>query len=155
MKLENQVVSLDLAKRLKELGVRQESLFYFKKEWYDPNPPFRQADIRWVLRCSYQEMSGQTVKVDEHIPAYTVAELGEMLPEFINEDGFSKRLAQYTAPYFEDITPPRVNFNLYYQFENEKHRSQPEKYKNHVHARHEADARAKLLIYLLENNLIK
>ena len=29
MKLENQVVSLEIAKSLKELGVKQESLFYW------------------------------------------------------------------------------------------------------------------------------
>ena len=29
MKLEDQVVSLELAKKLKELGVKQESLFYW------------------------------------------------------------------------------------------------------------------------------
>lgn len=32
MKLEQQVVSLELAKKLKELGVKQESLFYWKTD---------------------------------------------------------------------------------------------------------------------------
>lgn len=35
MKLENQVVSLDIAKRLKELGVKQESLFWYANFYRD------------------------------------------------------------------------------------------------------------------------
>jgi hypothetical protein len=38
MKLENQVCSLDLAKRLKELGVKQDS--YFKWEQWPGNHPW-------------------------------------------------------------------------------------------------------------------
>lgn len=42
MKLENQVCSLDLSKQLKELGIKQKSLFYWIKEeepyiWYNSN----------------------------------------------------------------------------------------------------------------------
>lgn len=33
MKLESQVVSLELAKKLKELGVKQESLFQWRLIW--------------------------------------------------------------------------------------------------------------------------
>lgn len=63
MKLEDQLVSLDLAKRMKELGFEQESLYRWDKKahgWYLANADF--------------QMYGS-----ESIAAYTTAELGEML----------------------------------------------------------------------------
>jgi hypothetical protein len=71
MKLEHQVCSLDLAKRLKELGVRQESEFYWRK--------IREGD--WMLVSAYETI-GQHHPEVEHVRAFTVAELGEMLPSF-------------------------------------------------------------------------
>lgn len=64
MKLSDQVCSLDLAKRLKELGVKQDSLFYWfecpvKNEWIIGNP-----NRDW-----------------ENYSAFTVAELGKLLPD--------------------------------------------------------------------------
>jgi hypothetical protein len=72
MKLEQQVTSLELSKRLKELGVRQESLFYFfgnKAELeamrgYGGPEILLEGDYSWAVRVS----------------AFTVAEIGEMLP---------------------------------------------------------------------------
>lgn len=65
MKLEHQVCSLDLAKKLKELGVKQSSIFYWIKEhepyvWYNSsNYPMN------TLKFFYS--------------AFTVAELGELI----------------------------------------------------------------------------
>jgi hypothetical protein len=66
MKLEEQVVSLELARRLKELGVKQESAFY----WYDGEMLFSRSPL------------GQAHTYNETITfsAFTVAELGEILP---------------------------------------------------------------------------
>ncbi len=64
MTLEQQVVSLDLAKRMKELGFKQES--YFSHDL-----------TRRIITTSSYTNSHPTIK---SIPAYTVAELGEMLP---------------------------------------------------------------------------
>jgi hypothetical protein len=77
MLLEYQVVSLELAKKLKELGVKQESLFY----WVHANGD---GIGSW----------DQTIPIISYIPkienyhltiasAFTVAELGEMLPNGI------------------------------------------------------------------------
>lgn len=67
MKLESQVVSLGLAKKLKELDVKQDSFCY------------------WLHR----EMSSETKLVFQSnyypkdcVSAFTVAELGEMLPNW-------------------------------------------------------------------------
>ena len=71
MKLENQVVSLELSKQLKELGFEQDSLYYHLY-----------GDVKSEIR-SIENLSN----TDEHwvhlvdkCSAYTVAELGKMLP---------------------------------------------------------------------------
>jgi hypothetical protein len=71
MKLQEQVCRLQLAKKLKELGVKQDSLFYWSTQ---DNKTFF---------LDYPE----TYPVDAHYPrpeiicsAFTVAELGEFLP---------------------------------------------------------------------------
>ncbi len=76
MSLEEQVCSLDLAKRLKELGVKQESTFYWKHNTESPTGKF---DERVLTHY------GQPYRVNStyHVSAFTVAELGEMLPEEI------------------------------------------------------------------------
>ena len=80
MKLEDQVCSLDLAKRLKELGVKQESAFY----WF----PFGGGVHKWQLTKKILDMDAlrgwrsyeKNNKDFSFYAAFTVAELGEMLP---------------------------------------------------------------------------
>lgn len=82
MKLEEQVCSLELAKRLKELGVKQNALWGWVKpaktrEWrieptglyFNENHIIRQG---WVGKHVYD--------------AFTVGELGEMLPTEDKQD---------------------------------------------------------------------
>jgi hypothetical protein len=66
MPLEQQVCSHELAKRLAELGVRQESVFW----WVDRRLRYTGG------RASHAPLQGG-------IAAFTVAELGEMLPDDI------------------------------------------------------------------------
>lgn len=128
MKLEQQVCSLDLAKRLKELGVKQESLFYWS------NCCSCKKDF--TIECSlwHNDQTGEWDdghKLEESEPlysAFTVSELGEMLPEG---------------------TTTRKGWGIdtdYVMFNNEADKI--------CSACTEADARAKMLIYLLENKLI-
>lgn len=71
MEIEKQVCSLENSKRLKELGVVRESLFF------------------WELNKANKYFKGKVTFGDPSLenswaipfPAYTVAELGEMLPE--------------------------------------------------------------------------
>ena len=75
MKIEDQVCSLELAKKLKKLGVKQESLFYWVKHWkgrYEGH----------VNELFYGK--DEDDNVNPHISAFTVAELGEMLPAEVN-----------------------------------------------------------------------
>lgn len=112
MKLEQQVVSLELAKRLKELGVKQESLFYWQG-----------ADKNGYIINFEKDLFEYDC---EKYSAFTVAELGKMLPE----DYLSYRIdGDWRCSEFGD---------------------------DHITIeKKEADARAKMLIYLLENNLLK
>jgi len=128
VKLEDQVCSLELAKRLKELGVKQESHFYHIKEraewrlWPYTSPGFSLEGIREHPREDWEVYS-----------AFTVAELGDMLPK-----GF------YQTFFVEDgVVVGRPDFKvLENTFTTEKETT-------------EANARAQMLIYLLENKLVK
>lgn len=72
MKLENQVVSLELAKKLKELGVKQESCFVYAKREGDgwKNTEFDKSPI---------PVEWNDERIHESIPTYTVAELYSLL----------------------------------------------------------------------------
>lgn len=112
MNLESQVVSLSLAKRLKGLGVRQESYFYH-------------CDVygKWIIG----------VKGDEHdFSAFTVAELGEMLPVHHTQKNTGKGWVTW------------AHYPTHNSIQTQFHEASTE-----------ADARAKMLIYLLEKGLVK
>lgn len=128
MKLKDQVCSLELAKKLKELGFEQESLFYwaehrdFKKQ---KNGKMKIVPLGFKL--DYFPAGKKSFIDTDTYPAYTVAELGEMLCH-TNAD-----IIYHTSS---------VDFGLeilegrYFSAETE------------------ADARAKMLIYLKEHKLI-
>ncbi len=119
MKLEDQVCSLDLAKKLKELGVKQES--YFR---WQPAVEINGIVDEWTLDVS---------RFEPYCAAFTVAELGEMLP-----NGFSvKKMLG-------------ARFGDYYCYAKIG-KSAPFLESAHT----EADARAKMFIYLIENQLLK
>jgi len=133
MQLESQVCSLELAKRLKELGVRQESYFY----WSTDN-----GDKFFVD-------SEETYPIDAHYPrpkivcaAFTVAELGEIL--------FQINYFNLEKTGYLNITTEMIDRHegYFYRLTNNFSENIIDDYK-------EADARARLLIYFLENGLIK
>lgn len=138
MKLEQQVTSLDPSCRLKELGVKQESLF-----WWEPTS--NRKDAKWSLQlcefycdCSYDdhcdaEPSGYTYNREDCISAFTVAELGEMFNRQ-GVGGFRSALLGKDGWICFATTVKSGEHN--------------------ERADTEADARAKMLIYLLENRLI-
>lgn len=119
LELEKQVCSLELARKLKELGVKQESLFYWTND-----------SLRgWELRRdgeSFENSPWSPCFEDGDLSAFTVAELGKMLPQGITTNG----KGTITNLPGSNITMPSIK------------------------AKNEADARALILIDLLENNLI-
>ncbi len=151
MKLENQVTSLELSKRLKDLEVKQESLWWWywndyreggKEGWDDSGliytgGKFIDGSDEAKIRLGEEDFSEDDQRLHDHnvarsnyISAFTVAELGEMMPKGF-ASYFRKRLNnwQCIAPYAEPEVP-------------------------HTHSVTEANARAKMAIYLLENKLI-
>jgi len=129
MELSQQVVSLDLAKRLEKLGVKQESLF----KWCERV----QFDSEGPIAGGWQIIPTANIPTDESdiqqaISAFTVAELGKMLP--VQVEG---RFFQYDK---SDLTHRISYYNqdLFYLQEADT----------------EANVRAKMLCYLLQNNLI-
>lgn len=128
MKLENQVCALEYSKKLKELGVKQESLFYWSHS----------QRTGWFLANRRDVLIGEeNVPIENAVSAFTVAELGEMLqsPLGVMPIMYSDLGQWYFWPSEElakNLPHPRLP----------------------VSANTEADARAKMLIYLLENKLI-
>lgn len=118
MPLKQQVCSLELSKKLKEQGVKQESIFW----WVN----YSSIKEDWDLKYSKKRLAS------DFVSAFTVAELGEMLPEYGCETmkvGKSRWRVTFPCELWED------NQALF-------------------EADTEADARAKCLVYLLENKLI-
>ena len=116
MELRNQVCSLELAKKLKELNCQQDSLWY------------------WIVDEKTKEVdlsNGKPIiKGLKFYSAFTVAELGEMLPIGYCSTNSGKMIKSYVCGKIESNTKD-------------------------CYAKTEVNSRAMALIYLLEKNLIK
>lgn len=124
MKLESQVTSLELSKRLEELGVKQESLWY----WVD-------GLSGWYL---VQYDSEIDIIASNWISAFTVAELGEILPADNGKDVDGRTNQLQTEKYNDRY---RVGFRASQELD--------------VYDETEANARAKMLVYIIENKIVK
>lgn len=127
MQLEKQVTSLELSKKLKELGLKQESLFYWHISYETVSEEYGQDYIPYIFY--HKDESRHGFVGGGNYSAFTVAELGEMLPEYSH----SWKVENQWICSLKTI--PSGNPT--------------------ISAETEADARAKMLIYLLENNLIE
>jgi len=148
MKLEKQVCSLRLAKRLKQLGCRQESLFYWKScNWENEGEPKTTFTGGWkILGKGFPPFFSE----DSDISAFTCTELGEMLPELLidkYEQGQWLNIRHHRGWYKDKKWAKRDEWEIYYSnifstnYQGEKQSL--------------VEAMAKMLIYLIENNLIK
>jgi hypothetical protein len=136
MKLQSQVCSRPLAQRLAELGVKQESAFYWCEYTHSVEQESGYGEIQtdWLL-CPASEMKRCGLDAGLCFPAFTVAELGEMLPHHV-------------ASYWIDAEP-----RYWMSFDERKELNSNTEQSAHDAAT-EADARAKMLVYLIENNLL-
>lgn len=128
MKLDDQVCSLELAKKLMDLGVKQKSLFVW--EYYSPIA----YTVRYIPFATMPDIFNHV----KWYSAFTVAELGKMLPPVIKIEGepYELNFDCGLDPYYE-----LVNGGSGYKFVTDSDAG-------------EADARAQMLIYLIENNLM-
>lgn len=122
--IEEQVTNLELSKKLKELGVPQESLYI----WFF-------GGIKRKARVVLDKMITNSDFNNWKCSAFTVAELGEMLPEdYCSVKQIDKGDFYWMCDKYENI-----NKTVEWRAEADT----------------EADTRAKMLIHLLENNLLK
>lgn len=150
MKLEDQVCTLEQAKKLKELGVMQESLFYWYKmphtkggdEYWETDEI---AYNPWFVNASFpeDESEGDTYFVDgtEQYSAFTVAELGNLLPYRLRDE--EKRENPHLRVYRGES-----HWDVEYHTTFSRPFVKSREYENL------ADAMAHVLIHLLMKNII-
>ena len=80
MKLEDQVVRLELAKKLKELSVNRENLFWWRIYHDDWDGGLHSESLVYGRKTDKYSKKGETEEYEKYISAFTATELGEMLP---------------------------------------------------------------------------
>lgn len=123
MELIKQLCSLQLAMKLKELKVKQDSFFY----WFCSNIH------SWHICSKHKIQKVKSIEKEENyqtFSAFSVAELGEMLPDRYLSG--KTPLNQYNCWKFSEDFLLIEHYNRYQSYT-------------------EADGRAKMLIHVLEN----
>lgn len=147
MKIEDQVVSRLQAEKLSQLGINYDSTFIHVRFLDDVNLNDL-TDKKWRWDTVFTNWNLNAFKEYQFFHAYTVAELGLMLPRFRSKQGYIYELKQWrnekTATYSESLRGFLVNYDC-------------EKNGDRLMVSQgfptEAEARAAMLIHLLENNL--
>lgn len=163
MKLEDQVCSLELAKKLKELGVEQKSLFYWT--CYDSSFDDEGEDYGNIVHYETPDCHP-----DWHCSAFTVAELGKMLPKRISFSADKSEELGYSSlelriewvgysgtSHHGEFCSTRVQkcvWNMVYKPFHVVGGTKEDKFIYLKQGNTEASARAQMLIYLIENSLL-
>ena len=129
MKLNDQVVSLELAKKMKELGIEKNSLWSWVVGDKDKATGIILAPKKDTMLHLENPIDDAVYiqGIGEHYSAYTVAELGEMLPEYVTSEKCNFKKGFFVRAEEETYNTLEIT---------------------------EADARAKMLIWLKENNYL-
>lgn len=93
MNIEDEVSSPELSQRLKELGVNQDSCFYWDYNVYT------NEDFKWKLIFHKDIL---VYKIDDYVSAFTVSELGKIIPKLhatYKEDDGSFVCCQFELPF--------------------------------------------------------
>lgn len=140
---EKYVVSLDLAKRMRELGFEQKSDYYWS-DWYCGVLRFGEKEE--LFRGEWRIVSMPPHNDDTKISAYHVGELGEMLP-------------LRSISWEWNVTINKLFINLGWQWcvnftSNYGGNDNKMLLVADISADTQANAIAKMLVYLAENNLI-
>ncbi len=151
MKLEDQVTNLELSKKLKELGIKQNSLFWWSREHQ-----------KALHKITFSYSKFETADKEPHISAFTVAELGEMLPKTIKSPKAGDKRN------WQDVSHISTKEREEMRYVGILSINKPTDWivlyqgyiilgfdiKAHTHDKTMANAMAKMLIYLIENKLI-
>lgn len=127
-----QICNLELAIKLEELGFKQESLWY---HYQQVGGIVCDTEVRgkWIIRPCSERGNG----FGKFVSAFTVAELSEMLPWEAGKDYYYA-----IKDYYKRWVCLRMNIG-----------TEKEEYIRRSYADTQADALAKLLIYLKEKEL--
>lgn len=155
MKLEEQVCSLELAKKLKELGIKQNKSHYcWNKQQYGSyllgNNPNYNSNI-----------------IDECVSAFTVAELGEILPNCVLKpnsapfDNYCLTIRKFIS--VDEKMKHTNNFVINYECDSTETtgadawitRKLTRKFTMSFYDPNLANAMAKILIFLIEDKLLE
>lgn len=132
MKLEEQVCSVEYAQRLKEVGIHQVSLFYWQ----------------YFLGHNFIILDAATAATytTETYSAFSVGEIGELLRVFIRNRQLAilKEYSYHENNYYWSVTYIDTSQDLRLQSQFKRFCEE-----------NMANALAKMLIYLLENNRMK
>lgn len=125
------VISIDLAKRLKALGCKQRSEFWWKVTSFKGGLDHRRIDEVKLVTYYDGDYKEDILSVD-FFSAFHTGELGEMLPEYF-----------YSAKKVEEgYVCSSSSFKEYENIED-------------IHADTEAEARGLMLEYLISEGLVK
>ena len=147
MQVKDQIISLELAKMLKDLGVLQKSLWYWYRYYYD-----KQWFIGHKEEIAFEENP-------DCYSAFTVAEIGEMLPialDFIDDENSPysghRRLIEWKGVdgWWVGYIPTNCEFEDFKAVQ-----ITGKDWRIKCWAETEADAKAKMLIWLIEKEIIK
>jgi len=145
MDLEKQVCSFRVANKLRELGVKQESIFW---HWATD---VEEDGLTWWAVSEKEPRRGKKVRElssPQHyrgkISAFTVAELGEILRVATSSDFEGVVTSDSAENGFRVWMADPLQDEFPFTFDEE----------STFIEQSEADARAKMLIYLIENGLI-
>src|SRR5574343_199154 len=153
------VTSLELSRRLKELNVPQTTMFWWT-EWGTDEDVCAEESIEFHKRSDYPRVVFCHTQAPKHgVPpksiitsAYLASELGELLPSEITEKN------KNTAVFGEKAKSKYIGIDFFEDQVNNSY-GMERVWRTSVGSiqfreKTEADARAKMLIYLLENHLI-
>ena len=132
MELKDQVSSLELSKKLKELGVKQDSLY-----WWTPFNSEKDDGKYSIWTCPHADDKDPYKVNDKCFSAFTSSELSMLLPDNCSpyrEDGKWKSAFVLSD---QELGKKTFGFQVT-DFESHK----------------EVDTKAKMLIYILENKLL-
>ena len=132
--LESQVCSLASAKRLKELNCRQESLFFWAHRYDENKFKIMSKQSPDLIKCL----------TDYGYSAFTVAELGEMLPSEVSIENGRCSLHMERSGGSQEFN--MISYRTISHLPNHQRAC--------FVSLSEAEARSRMLIYLIEQGLI-
>jgi hypothetical protein len=135
MKIESQVVNLELSKKLKELGVKQESLFYWSKLSI-------QTEYRLELRQNIFNQEWIFADFSDYISSFTSSELFEIIFQKNNEN-------------LEETGYLEIIIEMVYRSGGDFYRLKNNLYEGLIDELNLCNALAKMIIHLIENKLLE